>query len=143
MTNIFHLIIIIEVIIIIEIIIIIVIFVDLYCTNINPGKEIYICALYWLLKILLKNPVKKGYIPTAEPRFCYIEVLFHIFYYYYQNLSSQKSRNSVSEQQDFKSFWGSMLPNLSSGSPLQCSSDSSVIKNHDFNRLKKLDSPSV
>ena len=46
MTNICHLIIIIVVVVIIIVIIIIVIFVDLYCANINPGKEIYICALY-------------------------------------------------------------------------------------------------
>ena len=28
------------------------IFVDLYCANINPGKEIFICALHQLNKIL-------------------------------------------------------------------------------------------
>ena len=49
-----------------------------------------------------------------------------------QNLSSQKTRNGVSEHQDFKIFWGSMPTNPASGSPLQCSSNSSVIKNHDF-----------
>ena len=33
------------IIIMIIIIIIIIIFIDLYCANINPGKEIFICAL--------------------------------------------------------------------------------------------------
>ena len=28
------------------------IFVDLYCANINPGTEIFICALHQLNKIL-------------------------------------------------------------------------------------------
>ena len=32
--------------------IIIIVFIDLYCANINPGKEIFICVLYWLNKIL-------------------------------------------------------------------------------------------
>ena len=32
--------------IIIIIIIIIIVFIDLYCANINPGKEIFICPLH-------------------------------------------------------------------------------------------------
>ena len=40
------------IIIIIIIIMMMMIFVDLYCANINPGKEIFICALHQLNKIL-------------------------------------------------------------------------------------------
>ena len=40
------------IIIIIIIIMMMMIFVDLYCANINPGTEIFICALHQLNKIL-------------------------------------------------------------------------------------------
>ena len=45
-----------------------------------------------------------------------------------QNLSSQITRNSVSEHQDFKIFWGIMPPDPPTGWPPHCSPDSSVIK---------------
>ena len=60
-----------------------------------------------------------------------------------KNLSSQNTRNGVSEHQDFKIFWGSMPPDPSSGWPLQHSPDSSTIKKKSKTRfyiLKKLDS---
>ena len=62
-----------------------------------------------------------------------------------ENLSSQNTRNGVSENQDFNIFWGSMPPDPPSGWPLQRSPDSSVIfkKKTRFYILKKLDSLSV
>ena len=55
-----------------------------------------------------------------------------------QNLSSQNTRNDVSEHQDFKIFLGSMPPDPPSGWPLQHLPDLSVIKKgpHDFLYLK-------
>ena len=46
-----------------------------------------------------------------------------------QIFASQNTRNGVSGHQDFKIFWGSMhVQDPPSGSPLQGSPDSSVIK---------------
>ena len=37
---------------------IIIIFIGFYCANINPGKEIFICAWHWLSKILFDKNVR-------------------------------------------------------------------------------------
>ena len=58
-----------------------------------------------------------------------------------QKLSSQNTRNVISEDQDFKFFWGSMPPDLSIVcSPLQQSPDTLVIKISQFYIVKSLDS---
>ena len=54
-----------------------------------------------------------------------------------QELCSQKTRNGVSEYQDFKLFWGRLILEPPSGSPLRNTRDSSIIKKYpDFTYSK-------